>query len=110
MGENTTQIFVVLICFWTLLTLGTYAFGEELTGTHISEFMPNEGSDVSGWKSFIGGIFDSVENLPILNVFVPLMKIMTYNYVDGLPLGITLFLQVTLILSAYVVYTMLRGY
>lgn len=89
MSDNYVKIFTVLVCFWTFLTFFTFTLGEKLTVTKIAEFKPDSNYYVSSGSFFtdlLNTIFNWVSKLPVINVFVPLFKIMFFQYADMLNL------------------------
>lgn len=110
MGETTTKMFVILVCFWTLLTILTNIFEESFSYTDISEFNPDTNEiNNGGHNKLLGWVFNTLDEVPLINAFVPLMKIMTYQYVSGIPGTVSILLNITIIISAYIVYAMIRG-
>lgn len=106
MGKKgySAVIFVTLLCFWALLALLSYYFDVELSKTSLSDLNPPSVDETD--KGFVESLFDIGSDIPILNAFIPLLKMLTFQYVD-VPPAITIMLDVIAILSAFVIVSTL---
>lgn len=107
MAEES-RLFVFLVCFWTLLTFFSNVFHYQLTGTDIS-VLRSDGFNVveSGnvLKDVLAFFVEGIDQIPIVNYFTPLLRMVTYQYAD-FPLILSAFLDLLMIISAYVVFKM----
>jgi hypothetical protein len=111
MADSDTRLFVSLIFFWTFLTIFSGMFAnylEEPIGTNINNFVPSPDLSIneenSGITKFMLGIYNFLSEIPVINSFIPLVKILTFGYSDKIPPVVTIFLQATLIFTYYVVW------
>lgn len=97
---SNIRLMVFVICFFTLLTVFSVVFDTALTYTPISNFKPDTtNSNLEGSASWISNTFDSLSDIPIVNLFVPLLKLLTFQYAE-VPTIINIFLDmITLIMS-----------
>lgn len=102
----TTVIFVTLICFWLILGLISYYFDVELSKSSLSDLEPNNPSNEE--KGFVSSLFDLASEIPIVNAFVPLLKMLTWQY-TAVPVPISMILDVIAILSAFVLVSVFTG-
>lgn len=115
MSNGKTMLFVVLICFWTVLTMLSNVFWESLVINDIESLRPDQSEysigDFSGEQEegFLANLFTTITEIPIIKVFKPLLQIMSFQYTNQVSPGISLFLNMTLIFTGYVVYNMFRG-
>lgn len=111
-GSSNTDLFVVLVCFWTLLTMFSYTFDEVLLVGDIEDLVPGESSQrvdlSSGFREFMSDAFGLASNIPIVNVFVPMVKMLTFQYPD-VPNLFVIFLNLIMVLTGRVMYVMIRG-
>jgi hypothetical protein len=114
MADSDTGLFVFLVIFWTLLTIFSNVFInylEEPISDNINDFVPDsdnlELSD-SETSNFMAGLYNFLSEVPIINAFVPLAKILTFGYSDKIPGLIVIFLDATMILTYYVVWGLFK--
>lgn len=104
-----TRLFVFLIVFWTLLTIFSRVLTlQEDLGTDVREY-DSSSSTETGNTGFLAGLFDTLEDIPVINTFVPLMEIMSFQYTDQVPAVLSIFLHATNIFTIYIIYSLIRG-
>lgn len=99
-----THLFVFIVCFWTILTLLSNVLGQDLLVNRPSEIANNLDYE----KDWITQTFDTLDDVPMVNVFVPLLKILTFS-TTSVPPYLTIILDMMAIFSAYVFVGLIRG-
>lgn len=94
------NLFVVLVSFWTILSIFSFMFGDSLINGQLQELKPDV--DVRGTDKWLGGLFETLEDIPVVNSFLPLMKVLTFQYSDNIPTALVLILDATLIFTGYI--------
>jgi hypothetical protein len=109
MADSTSRLFVSLILFWTFLTIFSNVFHnylEEDLSTSITSLTDDASLDYSQkswWENIFNGVFNVMDEIPIIKLFVPLMKMLTFGYSDKIPGLVVIFLDATLLFTIYVV-------
>lgn len=123
---DSRNILVFLIVFWGLLTLTSYVFSDYLqkeplllsdirclnyrndqTCPHITD--DNQESFKGIINNLLSDIFNIAEDIPLINVFVPLAKILTFQYNSYIPGFLTIILDVLAILTIISIVDFFRG-
>ena len=98
-----------IIIFWIFLTILSGYFEQDILKNNIEDLNINEEITPQD-NNFITTILNGLDNIPIINSFTPLFRIMTFQYSKEIPAFLSIFLILFSILSAYLVYSMFRGY
>lgn len=104
---NKEMLFVFLISYWAFLALGSAYFGIEITKSNLADFQPEKQTETGFLGNFMTGIFSFLEDIPFIKYFVPLAKIMTFQYKEIHPL-FSIFTDALVILSALVTFLILK--
>lgn len=104
---NRDGLFISLIIFWTLLAIFSNAFNVELSKTDIVGLYPDQSQYEQ--ESYKVGLFDWLLKIPGINILVPLLNILTFQYTDTVPVWLTLLLDMTAIFTVFIVYTLIRS-
>lgn len=104
MGSNT-DLFVTLVCFWTLLAIFTYSFHDTLLYGDTTD-LKLEGDNVLWYDGTTVNNF--VENNNVVKAFLPIFSLLTFQY-PNVPQILVLFLDMTFIFSGYVIFSLVRG-
>lgn len=111
MDDNSTRLFIFLIFFWTLLTIFGNVFEHSLS-TRITEYTLQD-TNVELNQNFVEKTINlftnTMENVPLLNKFVPLFRIMTFQYSENVPVLVTIFLDGLGVLTAFIVLQMIKN-
>lgn len=107
--QGRTGIFIFLVGFWVMLAILSNMFQLSLSESHISEYLPGEEPDQETSKGLISNIFDTLEDIPGVSVFVPLMEIMAFQYTDEVPIALTLILDSFGLITMFIMVTIVRG-
>ena len=91
-----TALFVTLVSFWTLILIFSNIFAVDLSLTK-SVY----DTDTNTFQSFLSGI-------PVINLFLPLFNIMFFQLTDKIPVWMSLIFNMIAILSAYLVYDLIK--
>ena len=110
MADSESRLFVSLILFWVGLTIFSSIFAnyiDQPLSSNIGDYAPDNNQDVTqlnGWERFASGFYNTLSEIPIINVFIPLVKLLTFGYSSTIPPLITMFLQGVMILTYYVIW------
>lgn len=108
---DSTKLFVFIVLFWGLLTTFSYVFEEQIGYPVLDEtelFMQDTDTQVlknaDNWldntvKYFIDGI---EKTIPFADLFTPILRLLTFQYVPEVPALIVYLLDVIAIFSLYV--------
>lgn len=102
--RGTSDIFVTFVCFIAILGIFSYLFDVELSKTSVSDLKP--GTVTEEEKGWIENFFDFTQKIPIIGAFVPLIKLMSFQY-ENVPPLLTIILDLMTIMGAFVVVSML---
>lgn len=110
MADDKTGLFVTLLCFWAVISILSYTFNEQLTESIISDYKPNYNEDSSeSSKNFITLLFDTLDDVPIVSAFVPLFRIMSFQYTDTVPFWLSIILDMSVVFTGYIMFSLVRG-
>ena len=109
-GSSNFIFFVFLIAFWTILGILSSYLEIQSTKTTIADIkgtgdIPSD--DKSG--NFLSGIFDTLDDIPIIQLFVPLAKVLTFQYADDLPPAVTMILDMFAVITIFVLLSTVKG-
>lgn len=108
MAQGKTMLFVIIITFWTLLTILGNVFDYQLSQTHITEI-----TDISTIEdedpSLLTSITDFLDTIPIVKYFTPLFKMVSFQYSSEIPPLVSIFLSMFGIFSVYIIVSTLFG-
>ena len=107
-NDTATGVLIVLICFWALLSVFANYFGVELAATRLETVGDIGSTNDRGFFGIIGGLLDFLDNIPIINYFVPLLRIMSFQYSDQVPVILTLLLYGLSLITMLVFFETLR--
>lgn len=93
-------LFIWLLSFWVLITIVSNVFHEDIMLGNIRQLRAQGIEETEIHKTFISQILDIADNIPIINIFTPLLRIMSFEYVTINPILIII-LDMISILSAY---------
>lgn len=99
------QLFITLICFWTLLLIFSNVFNKELMKS--SEIYQKQLSKED--VTFMDHLNSNLGIIPGFALIQPLFNIMTFRYSDIIPLWLTLILDMIAIFSVFIIATLIRG-
>lgn len=107
-----TRLFVGLISFWLIMIMFSNIFVNELDSDlvygSVSDLKPDYVQ--GGYREFMTDLFDSIEDIPIIGTFTPLMSIMSFTYPqDFVPTWLIIILDSTLVFTVYIIYSLIRG-
>lgn len=110
MTETRDFIFTFLIIFWTILIIISNLVDEELTKNgeyYLSGEVKQESQ--SFINKVLGGIFDTLDKIPVINFLTPILKIMSFQYnQDLVPWWLSWVLNIFTIFTVYIVYSLTR--
>lgn len=130
--HESVKLLVSLITFWTLLAIFSNVFADYL-GPYklINNYDPacyrqdkgvltpeqmvtcnlatpdTQNNLASFFNDFIGSVLNVQSHIPILNLLVPLEKILLVSYASNVPTWLSLFLDSLLIYTVFLVYVTL---
>lgn len=108
-NSAATELFVFLLCFWTLMTILSNVLNVSLSKTDTRDFMPSDvRKDDPQLNIFPNNLFGFFSQVPFIKYFVPLAKIMLFQYSSEVPVIVSIFLNITALLTAYLVLEMFR--
>lgn len=73
-----------------------------MTDMKLRQVENDPNADIFSW------IFNQIEDLPIINFFVPLLKMLTWQYA-AVPWLISLILDMIMVLTGWIVINVIRG-
>lgn len=80
-------------------------FEVELSKTQIEDIL--EDSNVQEENTFIENLWKSLDNavnkIPVINGFIPLFKIMAFQYTDSIPTALAIILDMFALLTAWII-------
>lgn len=89
MNETYSKAFMILLIFWTLLSILTSYTNIDFWYDSITELKSDSISDIQDQNSLADNLLNSVFNVldkfPILNRITPLFKILTFRYSELIP-------------------------
>lgn len=118
-----SDIMIVLISFWIILACTTYVMrdylqGQELTKTPLSCFylnrecptLPgNQDNTIKNWfQNVMNDVFSTLNDIPVLNLFVPIGRLMFFQYSDQIHPLLTIFLDGTFIYLIMAIVVILK--
>lgn len=100
--------------FWTLLSIFTNVFENSLINTPINVIVEDvQNKEVKqtmkGTESFLAGLFDVLDDIPIISFFTPLLRLLTFQYSSNIHPLISIFLSAISILTIYSIYITIKG-
>lgn len=109
---DATPIFIFLISFWILATILSRYFEVNAVLTDIdtlkSDYSGIEVEEQNVIKAFFTDVFETLDQIPIINAFTPLLRIMSFQYSNQIPASLSIFLDSIAILSAFVVVSVFK--
>lgn len=108
MGDSKIQALTFLMLMWITITIMANYFEQDIILSDVTDLKPND--DIILETSLASKLFKTLDTIPIINYFSPLFKIMSFQYTDNVPPALSIFLILFSVVSAYLVYTMIRGY
>lgn len=99
MGKGDSALFVSIVMFWTVLIIFSNMFSSSL-------YVASSGGTET---SFLVKLYDSLEVIPVVEYFVPILRIMTFQYSSDVSPLLGLFLNSYAILSAYVLIEVVKS-
>lgn len=109
---NNTPLMVFIVSFWLLLAILSNMFHEQLLTSEFSNLNNNDfptQKEEKGFKKLLSGAFNTLDDIPVIKYFVPIMQMMTIGYIDGLPIFITLILDAIGFFTIWIVISLARG-
>lgn len=120
MGD-TNGLFIWILSFWVLVILLTNTFTSEISGQQLTNLgvnclkpysvcpnIPRENL----WEDFVTGWFNALFNIanqiPVINLLVPLLRIMSFSYHTNVPTGISIILDAIAVISGLVGYKLIK--
>lgn len=103
-SNNTTSLFLFFIFFWGIISFVSSYLGVQITKSSLADYRSDNQPDASFYQKFMTGTFNFLDNIPVVNYFVPLFKIMTFNYGNEIPKLLSILIDALAIISAYVVW------
>lgn len=111
---DSTPLFAFLISFWILLLILANVTSKQLMTSTLDDYIYKDDPDTTTYNTitmWISNMFEILDDIPIINSFTPLFKIMFIGYVsDEVPTTISILLSGITIFSMYVTYRAIRGY
>lgn len=112
MAELHHKLFIFLSVFWILLIMFSHYVGVELSKTGLEDIYVNDQEAYKEKTGLIGSIINSVINtindIPVLNFFAPVLKITTFRYATTTSYFLGVIINLLSILTAFVVYVLIR--
>lgn len=96
-------MFVTMTVFIALLIISTNMFGETLVKNTYTEIQPTKE------KGLLEGIFDTLDDVPIVNLVTPLLKIMSFQFTDVIPSWLVILLDLMLLFYAFIFLSIWKG-
>lgn len=106
---SSTDLFVFVVSFWAIMVVFSGLFEVALIESGSSDFTDETGIVKEDSKTFMEKFFDVVDKIPFISNFNPLFKIMLFQYSDKIPAGVSHFLNIIALFSAYVIFSMFKG-
>jgi len=108
MGNNdsTVEIIIFLLCFWGMLAFISSYFNVEITNSNLADLTSNT-QDTTKEENIIDKVLDFLDDVPVIKVFTPLIKIMTFQYKTINPY-ISIIIDVLIVLSILSVYLLIK--
>jgi len=111
MSKTRDTLFVVLVSFWTFLIIFSNIFVDYLEKPLVTgsiEDITVKNIPEKDTASILERIFNVLDNIPVVNVFTPLFKIMLFQYTDQIPYTVSILLSLITALSGFVLYGLIR--
>ena len=107
-----TTLFVFLVCFWSLLGVFSNILDVQLSTSHITDYTESDiiqDTEDPYFKRLMSNIYSTLSDIPIIEYFVPLFKLMTFQYYDGVPGFLSIILSALGLLTAYIMFATIKG-
>lgn len=105
MKDGSLSLFIFLLLFWGALIGISNFFGENILIGELGSLSEEEETDLT----FIERLFDTLDDIPLLGALTPLLKIMTFQYVNTVPYYVTIILQIISVLTIVVGISLVRN-
>lgn len=106
MGDDSNKdLLLWLGVFWTLLLILSNVFQVDLSNARIDNLVPSDQQKAT----FLDKLFNAIDQIPVVNLINPLLKIMSFQYTDQVPGWISAFLVMISFFSAIAVVGFIRN-
>lgn len=119
-----TALLVYILTFWSLVTMFTFFFQEDINNTTIltenmgclkpnsnlpDTICENQNNDLfTGINKIFNIIWNVTSEIPILNIFTPLLRVLTMGYTSALPVWLTIILDLLAVYTGLIIYGLIR--
>lgn len=105
-NNDVTSLFIFLIFFWGSIAFLSAYFDIQITKSSLADYTPDNQNNEDGgiFSNFISEAFNFLSGVPIIKYFVPLFKIMTFNYGSEIPALMSIFIDIMALISVFIVW------